>query len=491
MNSTTSTVPRPADVRRWLALVAACLGQVMIVLDTTVVNVALPAVQRDLHFSQANLTWVVNIYLIAFGSFLLLAGRMGDLVGRKKVFIAGVVVFTIASAFCGLSQNQSVLLAGRFVQGLGGAMASSVVVALLVTEFTEPRERAQAMSIYTFVAIAGGSIGLIAGGVITQSVNWHWIFFINLPIGLLTLLLGGTLIRENRGLGLGQGVDVAGSVLVTGALMTLVYAIVTSTQYGWASAHTLGFGAAALGMLAAFGLLESRLDNPIVPMRVLAIRSLAGSNAARAVMVTGMFSSFFLGALYFEHVLRYGPVQTGLAFLPHTLVVAALSLGVSAALMRRFGPRAMLVPGLSFLAGGLVLLSTAGVQASYYPQLFFAFVLTGLGTGTSFLPLLTLAMADVPSADSGLASGLVNVSVQLGAAVGVAALGAISADHTRALISQGEPLAGALVGGYHLAFLTAAGCVAACVLAVLIALRSPGRPNPREVQVEGEFREAA
>jgi EmrB/QacA subfamily drug resistance transporter len=493
MNLSTSTISgRTSDWRRWVALVVACLGQLMIILDTTIVNVALPSIQRDLHFTQANLTWVVNVYLIAFGSFLLLAGRVGDLIGRKKVFLAGVVLFTASSALCGLAQDQTLLIAARFLQGLGGAMASSVIVALLVIEFTQPAERAQAMSVYTFVVVAGGSIGLVAGGLLTQSISWHWIFFVNLPIGLVTLLLGAALIRENEGLGLAQGVDVLGSVLITGALMALVYTIVTSTEAGWLSAHTLGFGGAALALLAAFAVLESRLANPIVPPRILAIRSLMGSTAARAVLVSGMFSAFFLGALYLEHVLRYDPIRTGTAFLPQTLMVAALSLGITATLMRRFGPKRLLVPGLVAIAAGLVLLSTADERAAYFPRILGAFLLLGLGGGISFLPLLTLAMAEVPSADAGLASGIVNVSMQVGGAVGVAALGTISTDHTRALVAQGQPLAAALTGGYHLAFLIAAGCVAACVLVVLVVLRAPRRTGAeREPPAEGEVPEAA
>jgi EmrB/QacA subfamily drug resistance transporter len=486
MNLRIETTPRHSnDRRRWIALVVVCLGQLMTLLDATIVNVALPSIQRDLDFSQANLTWVVNAYLISYGSFLLMAGRMGDLVGRKKVFLSGVALFTAASVLCGLAHDQALLIAARFVQGLGGALSASVIVAIIVTDFREPAERAQAMSIFTFVAVGGGSIGLVAGGLLTQSINWHWIFFINLPIGLLALLLGMALIEENEGIGLSHGVDVLGSVLVTGALMAGVYAIVTSSDYGWASAHTLGFGGAAVAVLAVFVALEARLANPILPLRILRLRSLVGSSAARGVLVTGMFAAFFLGALYMEHVLGFGPVRTGTAFLPQTLVVGALSLGVTARLMRRFGPRRLLIPGLVAIMAGLALLSSAGEHSSYFPGVLAAYVLIGLGGGLSFMPLLTIAMADVPPADAGLASGIVNVSMQVSGAIGVAALGTIAADRARTLAAQGQSLTSALTGGYHLGFLIAAACVAACLLVVLVVLRSPGSAEGRREPVDG------
>jgi len=459
MNLRIETTRPASDRRRWIALVVVCLGQLMTILDTTIVNVALPSIQRDLSFTQANLTWVVNAYLITYGSFLLMAGRVGDLVGRKKVFLSGVVLFTAASALCGLAHDQALLIAARSAQGLGGALSSSVIVALIVTEFREPAERAQAMSIFTFVAI-----------------------------GLVTLLLGVALIDENEGIGLRHGVDVLGSVLVTGALMIGVYAIVTSSDYGWVSAHTLGLGGIAVAVLVAFVALEARLANPILPLRILRLRSLIGSSAARGVLVTGMYAAFFLGALYMEHVLGFGPVRTGAGFLPQTLVVGALSLGVTARLMRRFGPRRLLVPGLVAIVAGLALLSSAGEHSSYFPGVLAAYLLIGLGGGMSFMPLLTIAMAEVPRADAGLASGIVNVSVQVSGAIGVAALGTISADRARTLAAQGESLRTALTGGYHLGFLVAAACVAVCLLVVLVVLRSPGgaegrreRPDGREV----------
>ena len=459
--------------RRWVALAVLCLGQLMMVLDATIVNVALPSIQADLRFSPANLTWVIDAYMIAFGSFLLLAGRVGDLIGRRRVFLAGLVLFTLASASCGLAQDQFMLIAARFVQGLGGAVASSVILAILVTDFPKPAERAIAMSVYTFVVSSGGSIGLLAGGVLTQSINWHWIFFINLPIGVATLVLGRMLIAERPGLGFDHGVDWLGSVLVTVATAIGVYAIVKAAEFGWGSAHTLGFGAASAGLLAAFAALETRLRNPIFPPRILRSRGLMGTSVVRAFLVTGMFSTFLLGSLYLERVLGYGAFTTGLAFLPMTLTLGALSLGPAARLMRLVGPMRMLLGGLVTIAASLFLLSRLGADAAYFPDVFVPFLLLGLGAGTGFLPLMTLAMADVPTRDAGLASGIVNASLQISAAVGIAALGTIAADHTQALRAGGEGPVHALTGGYTLAWEIGALCVLAGAVAALALLRTP------------------
>ena len=461
------------DRRRWLALVVICFGQLMIVLDSTIVNVALPAIQRDLHFSQANLTWVVNAYLIAYGSLLLLAGRAGDLLGRKRVFLAGVAVFTVASGLDGLAPDSTALIAARLLQGLGGAMSAGVILALIVTGFPKPDERAQAMSIFMFVIAGGGSLGLLAGGILTQLINWHWIFFINLPIGVGTMLLGWWLIEEHEGLGLSRGVDVAGSILVSAAMMLGVYAIVTAAEMGWTSAHTLGFGGAALILLATFFVVEARLANPIMPLRILRLRSLTGASAARALLATGMFTTFFLGALYLQHVKGYSAFGTGLAFLPSTLALAVLSLGISARLMRSFGPRALLIPGLVTITIALLLMATTDQNAGYFPGIFGAYLLFGIGSGMSFMPLTTIMMAEVPAADAGIASGVANVTMQVGAAFGLAALGTISADHTLALAAEGQSLANALTGGYQLGFSIAAACVAVGLLIVIFVLRTP------------------
>jgi EmrB/QacA subfamily drug resistance transporter len=471
--------------RRWLALVVVCFGQLMIMLDSTIVNVALPSIQHDLKFSQADLTWVVNGYLIAYGSFLLVAGRAGDLIGRKKVFLAGVALFTFASLFSGMSHGATELVVGRFLQGLGGSLSGGVIVAIIVTEFTRPVERAQAMSVFTFVIAGGGAIGLLAGGALTQWANWHWIFFINLPIGIATILFGAWLMDENRGLGLRQGVDAVGAVLITAAVMAGVYAIVTASDQGWTSAHTLGFGGLAIGLLGLFLAVQARVRNPLMPLRILRIRTLTGASAARALLVAGMFSNFFVGALYLQHVHGFSAFATGLAFLPTTLALGVLSAGVTARLMRRFGPRNLALLGMTTIATGLLLLSGADQHAAYLPRIFFSYVLLGIGGGMSFMPLLNISMSQVPAADAGLASGFGNLTMQMGGAVGLAVVGTISVDHTRALAAQGETFVAALTGGYQLAFLIAAASVTVGLVVVLTTLRS-SRQASRVPEVEQE-----
>src|SRR3954454_327060 len=451
-----------------MALVVVCLAQLMMVVDMTIVNVALPVVQRDLRFSPADLTWVVNAYLIAYGSFLLMAGRLGDLVGRKRVFLTGLLIFTAASAVCGLADDQLVLIAARFVQGIGGAIATSVIIALIVTDFPRPDERVKAMSAYMFVVTAGGSLGLLLGGVIVQSVDWHWIFFVNLTIGAAVLAAGRRLLEEQPGIGLRAGGDVIGSLLVTAAGMLAVYAIVTSAQYGWGSGHTLGFGGAALILLAAFVWVEGHVAHPVVPLRILRSRTLIGASAVRGFLATGMFTAWVLGSLYLEHVLGYGAWDTGLAFLPMTLTVAALSTGPTARVMARFGPLPTLIGGLSVTIAALLLMTRAGVGASYFPDLFVPYALMGVGMGTAMLPLLTIAMSGVPERDAGLASGVINVSMQLAGALGLAVLGTVATDRTQSLAASGLGHAAALTGGFHLAFALGAVAVATGIALALL-----------------------
>jgi EmrB/QacA subfamily drug resistance transporter len=477
--------------RRWLALAVLCLGQLMMVLDATIVNVALPSIQHDLHFTQSNLTWVMNGYLITFGGLLLLAGRLGDLVGRKKVFLTGLVLFVAASIFCGLAGSQSLLIVARLAQGAGGAVASSVILAIIVTEFPGKVEQAKAMGMYAFVSAGGGSIGLLAGGALTQSLDWHWIFFVNVPIGIVAFVLGSALVEENEGIGLSGGIDWLGSILITLATMAGAFAIVKSTEYGLFSARTLGVGGGALVLLGAFLALEARLANPIMPLRVLRLRMLMGSSLVRGLLVTGMFSSFFLGSLYLERVLGYDAIDTGLAFMPLTIAIATMSMGIAARAVQRFGAVQTLGTGLASIVLGLVLLASQGVHAGYFPGLFFAFLLIGLGAGASFLPLLTIGMSDAPARDAGLASGIVNVSVQLFGAIGLASLGTIATDHTKALSAGGDTLAGALTGGYHLAYLVAAICVGVGILAAGLILRPPASTLPQEVEQELEADAAA
>ncbi len=481
----TPTQAANADRRRWIALAVLCLGQLMMVLDATIVNVALPSIQRDLHFTQSNLTWVIDGYMITFGGFLLLAGRFGDLVGRKRVFLSGLVLFVASSILCGVSDSQAMLIGARLLQGVGGAVASSVILAIIVTEFPERVEQAKAMGMYAFVSAGGGSIGLLAGGALTQSLNWHWIFFVNVPIGIVAFALGWMLIEENEGIGLAGGVDVLGSALITLATMFGAFAIVKSGDYGLLSARTLGAAGTSLVLLAGFFTVESRVANPIMPLRILRLRTLMGSSLVRGLLVTGMYSSFFLGALYLERVLGYDAIDTGLAFMPLTIAIATMSMGLSARAVGRFGAVPTLAAGLSGIIVGLLLLAVQGVHASYFPGLFFAFLVLGFGAGASFLPLLTIGMADAPARDAGLASGIINVSVQLFGAIGLAALGTIATDHTKALSAAGHPLLASLTGGYHLAYVVASVCVGVGVLAAFLVLRPPAS-RPQEIVDQDE-----
>ncbi|HEY7835967.1 MAG TPA: MFS transporter [Solirubrobacteraceae bacterium] len=471
-----------SDRRRWIALAVLCLGQLMMVLDATIVNVALPSIQHDLHFTQSSLTWVINGYLITFGGLLLFAGRLGDLVGRKRVFLSGLVLFTAASVLCGLATSQGMLIAFRLLQGAGGAVASAVILAIIVTEFPERAEQNKAMGLYAFVSAGGGSIGLLAGGLLTQSLDWHWIFFVNVPIGVIAFVFGYLLIEENEGIGLRGGIDVLGSALMTIATMMGAFAIVKSSEYGLLSARTLLVGGGSIALFGAFLFLESRIENPIMPLRILRLRMLMGSSLVRGLLVTGMFSAFFLGSLYLERVLGYDAIQTGLAFMPLTLGIASLSLGGAAKLTERFGTVQTLVGGLALIVVALGLLANQGVGASYFPDLLIPFLLLGLGAGASFLPLLTIGMSDAPRRDAGLASGIVNVSVQLFGAIGLATLGTIATDHTKSLASQGESLQAALTGGYHLAYVVAAGAVAVGIVAALLVLRRPLAPAMQEAE---------
>ena len=476
MNLASLLNPAP-ERRRWITLIIVCLAQLMIVLDVTIVNVALPSIQHDLHFSQANLSWVVNAFLVTFGSLLLLAGRLGDLVGRKRVFLAGLTVFTVASLLCGIAPSQGALIGARFLQGVGAAAQASVILAIIVTEFPEAVERARAMSAYVFVSVAGGSLGLLAGGLLTQALSWHWVFFVNLPIGAAAFALGNALIRRDDGLGLGHGVDWLGSLLVTTSLMSAIYAIVEATNHGWGSSTVLGFGGISAVLMAAFIALEARIENPIMPLRILRLRGLVSASLVRGLMVTGMYSTFFLGTLYLEHIRHYGALQTGAAFLPWTLTVAVLSRGITAGLVRRFGPLPVLSAGMAVAAVGLMLFATVGPHTAYFPTVFFASFAIGFGIGNAFMPLLNLAMDGVPAADAGLGSGITQVSQQVGGALGLAVLSTLATNHTKSLLSSHHALATSLISGYHVAFLVAAGTTVAAILLAFALLR-PRRARP-------------
>ncbi len=454
-----------------------CLAQLMIVLDVTIVNVALPSIQRDLHFSQSDLTWVVNAFLVTFGSLLLLAGRLGDLAGRKRVFLAGLVTFTTASLLCGIAPSQGALIAARFLQGIGAAAQASVILAIIITEFPIPSERTRAMSAYVFVSVAGGSLGLLAGGILTQALSWHWVFFVNLPIGVATFALGQRFIRADQGLGLEHGVDWIGSILVTASLMGFIYAIVQATTHGWVSTQVLGFGGVAALLMASFVALEARIENPIMPMRILRLQGLVKASLVRGILVTGMYSTFFLGSLYLEHVRHYSAVQTGAAFLPWTLTVAVLSRGITARLVDRFGPLRVLIAGMASAVIGLLLFSSVGPTTAFFPTIFLACFAIGLGIGNAFMPLLTMAMADVPAADSGLGSGITNVSQQISGALGLAVLSTIAANRTKGLLSAHRGLTSSLIGGYHLAFLVGATTIIVGI-GLAVALLRPRQAQP-------------
>jgi EmrB/QacA subfamily drug resistance transporter len=454
-----------------MALMVVCLAQLMIVLDVTIVNVALPSIQRELHFSQSNLTWVVNGFLVTFGSLLLLAGRLGDLAGRKRIFLSGLVIFTFASTLCGLAGTQAVLIGARFLQGIGAAAQASVILAIIVTEFPAPAERSRAMGAYVFVSVAGGSLGLLAGGLLTQALSWHWVFYVNLPIGLIALALGHLLVPSDRGLGFEQGVDWIGSLLVTASLMSAIYAIVQATFHGWLSATVLGFGGLAVVLMAAFLALEARTENPIMPLRILRLRGLVNASLIRGFLVTGMYSTFFLATLYLEHVRHYGALQTGAAFLPWTITVAILSQGITARLVGRFGSLAVLVSGMASATLGLLVFSGVGPQTAFFPTIFLACLAIGLGIGMAFMPLLTLAMADVPADDAGLGSGITNVSQQIGGALGLAVLSTIAVNQTKSALSAHHAVTASLISGYHVAFLIGAGAIATGSALALLLLR--------------------
>jgi EmrB/QacA subfamily drug resistance transporter len=460
------------DRRRWLALYVLCLGMLMIVLDATIVNVALPSIQDDLGFSQSDLAWVVNAYLIAFGGLLLLAGRLGDLIGQRRIFLIGLAVFTGASLLCALAQSQGLLIGARFVQGVGGALTSAVILGMIVTMFPEPREQAKAIGVYTFVAVAGGSIGLLAGGVLTQAINWHWIFFVNLPVGLATAVFAVRLVPDREGIGLTAGADLPGAALLTGGLMLGVYTILGVAEEGWGSSQTLALGAVSLALLVVFVARQARVENPLMPLRLFRSRNVAGANLVQALLVVGMFGMFFLGALYMQQILGYDALQVGLAYLPTTAVMGAMSFRFTGQLNLRFGPLATLVPAMVFVGAGLLLLARTPVDANYAVDLLPAMVLIGLGAGLGFPSLMTLAMSGATASDSGLASGLVNTSVQVGGAIGLAVLATFATERTEGLVADGESATAALNSGYHLAYLIGAGLVIVAIATAVSVLRS-------------------
>jgi EmrB/QacA subfamily drug resistance transporter len=468
---------------RWLALLILCLGELMIVLDVTIVGVALPSIRADLGFSEASLAWVVNAYLITFGGFLLLGGRLGDLLGHRRMFLAGIAVFTAASAVCGSANSQEMLVAARAVQGIGGAVVSAVSLSLTMTLFTVPAERAKAMGIFGFVSSGGGSLGVLLGGILTGLLNWHWIFLVNVPVGALVVVLTLIVISGARAEGSAQGIDVAGAVTVTASLVVAVYAIVNGNEIGWLTGRTLGLLAVSCVLLVIFLGIETRARSPLVPLRLFRHRNLAVSNVIGVLWAGAMFAWFFLTALYLQLVLGYSPLQVGLAFLAGNLIMGAMSIGLSAKLVLRFGIRLPLSAGLLAAALGLLLLARAPVHGDFAVDVLPSMILLGLGAGTAFNPVLLAAMSDVEPAEAGLASGLVNTSFMMGGALGLAVLASLAASRTSALLAHGESQAAALTGGYHVAFL--AGAIAAAAAAALGAVMlSDPRPQTTDEPAE-------
>jgi len=467
--------------KRWLALIVLCLGVLMIVLDTTIVNVALPSIREDLQFTETSLVWVVNAYMLTFGGFLLLGGRLGDLYGHRRLFLLGITLFTLASLVCGLAGSQQVLVAARAVQGLGGAVVTAVALSLIMTLFTDPAERAKAMGVYGFVCAGGGSIGVLLGGLLTSTLSWHWIFLVNLPIGIAVFALCLRVIPLVRVPVQAERLDVAGAVSVTLALMLAVYAIVNGNEAGWRSAQTLGLLATSVVLLATFLVIESRVRAPLMPLRMFGLRNVATANVIGVLWAAAMFAWFFISALYMQLVLGYGPMQVGLAFLPANLIMAAFSLGLSAKLVMRFGVRKPIGVGLLLAAAGLALFAFAPVNGSFGSHVLPGMVLLGFGAGMALNPVLLAAMNDVEPSEAGLASGLVNTSFMMGGALGLAVLASLAAARTQGLSEAGAQTAAALTGGYHVAFLLGAGFAALAAVLGLFVLR----PEQQSAAAEG------
>jgi EmrB/QacA subfamily drug resistance transporter len=470
---------------RWLALLVLCLGDLMIVLDVTIVGVALPSIREDLGFSEESLAWVVNAYLLTFGGFLLLGGRLGDLFGHRRLFLAGIGLFTFASIACGLATSQGMLIGARAVQGVGGAVVSAVALSLMMTLFTDGAERAKAMGIFGFVASGGGSIGVLLGGVLTDVLDWHWIFLVNVPVGIAVFILTLKLVPSAFERAENRQIDIVGAVTVTASLMLAVYAIVNGNREGWLSAQTLGFLGAAAILLAVFVAIEARVSTPIMPLSIFRIRNVWVSNVVGVLWAGAMFAWFFLSALYLQLVLGYSPLAVGLAFLPGNLVMGALSVGLSAKLVLRYGIRIPLGVGLSLAAVGLLLFARAPVDGNFVVDVLPPMILLGLGAGMAFNPLLLAAMSDVEPQDAGLASGVVNTAFMMGGALGLAVLASLAASRTETLAASGEGPLEALTGGYHAAFLVGAlfALAAAVIGGALLRVGVPGAEV--EEQIEG------
>jgi len=467
-----SSEPRrpPQVARRHLALYVLSVGVLMIVLDTTVVTVALPTIQAQLRFTPTSLTWVLNAYLLTYGGFLLLGGRLGDLYGARRLFLAGLALFTLASLGCGLAHTQLELIVARAVQGVGGAVVTAVSLSLILQLFTEPAERAAALGVYGFIAAAGGGVGELLGGVLTQAFGWPAVFLINLPIGAGVLVLTARLVPRGEAARGARTLDVAGAVVITTALMIAVYGIVGVNAAGWASLRTTGLLACAAVLLATFVLIERRVREPLMPLRLFKLRNVVTANAVGVLWAAGIFVWFVTAALYLQHVLGYDPLRIGLAFLPADVLTAVLSAGASARIVMRFGIRAPVVCGLALTVAGLALFACARLDGAFVWDVLPGMVLIGIGSGIGFNPVFLAATNDVDPEESGLASGIVNTSFMMGGALGLAALTSVADAHTRTLLTAGTVLRAALNDGYHLAFWLGAlltACAAALAALVL------------------------
>jgi EmrB/QacA subfamily drug resistance transporter len=474
-----------------IALYVLCLGMLMIVLDGTIVNTALPVLKENLDFSDGNLTWVLNAYLIPFGGLLMLSGRIGDLIGQRRMFLYGMSLFTFASLLCGLADSQELLIGARFLQGVGGALGSSVILGMIIMMFREPREQGEALGVYSFVASAGGSIGLLLGGVLTDALSWHWIFFVNVPIGIATVVLALRLVPHRPGLGLKEHkIDVPGALMLTGGLMVAVYAIVGVEQEGWGSAQTLGLGAVALVLLVGFVVRQARIAHPLLPLRLFRSRNVTGANLVLLGVLAGMFSVFFFGARYAGEILGYSPIEIGFAFLPLTVLIGIVSTRVAQPVSERFGPRNTLIAGLTFILAGVLLFTLSPVDGNYVTHILPSMLLMGPGAGLSFMAITGLAMSGATPEDSGIASGLVNTSMQVGGAVALSVLATFAAQRTSSDLADGASQLEALNAGFHVAYFIAGGIVALAIVASVVILRDERAPA-LDAAVAGEPGESA
>jgi EmrB/QacA subfamily drug resistance transporter len=470
--------------RRWLALYVLCLGDLMIVLDGTIVNVALPTIRDDLGFSETSLAWVVNAYLLTFGGFLLLGGRLGDLFGQRRLFLTGIVAFTAASLGCGLSTSQELLVSMRALQGLGGALVAAVALSLVMTLFTETADRAKAMGIFGFVLSGGGVVGVLAGGVLTDVLSWHWIFLVNIPVGAAVFALSLRLLPPVPGTASGR-LDVGGAVTVTAALMLAVYAIVNGNDTGWLTGQTLGLLGAAIVLLAVFLTIEARIAAPLMPLGIFRSGSVASANVIGVLMAAGLFAYFFFSALYMQQVLSYSPLEVGLAYLPGTVLWGASSL-YSDKLVMRFGIKPPLLAGLGLMTFSLILFARVPVDGSWAVDILPATLAVGLGAGIGFNPLLLAAMSGVEPQESGLASGVVNTAFMMGGALGLAVLASTADARTSSLLDSGRDSVAAINGGYHAAFLLGAVFLVASAAVAALLLRAAAAPAPDHVEAAAE-----